>query len=246
MKWINDWPVIGEDKDGDGKGQPVLSYKKPNVGRSYPIQTPQESDEFNENTLGLQWQWMANSQATWYFMNPSKGYLRLFSYKLPDSARNLWDAPNVLLQKFPSDEFMVTTKINFVPNPKLENEKAGLAIMGLSYANIALKSKKDGIYLVFSTCKDADKGNAEKETEMAKLNNGELYLRVEVTAGGKCNFYYSKDGILFTQAGEEFTAEVGRWIGAKVGIFCTRQTQINDSGWADFDWFRVEKPGTKR
>jgi beta-xylosidase len=246
MKWINDWPVIGEDKDGDGKGQPVLSYKKPNVGRSYPIQTPQESDEFNENTLGLQWQWMANSQATWYFMNPSKGYLRLFSYKLPDSARNLWDAPNVLLQKFPSDEFMVTTKINFVPNPKLENEKAGLAIMGLRFANIALKSKKVGIYFVFSTCKDADKGNAEKETEMAKLNNGELYLRVEVTAGGKCNFYYSKDGILFTQAGEEFTAEVGRWIGAKVGIFCTRQTQINDSGWADFDWFRVEKPGTKR
>ncbi|HEY6956476.1 MAG TPA: hypothetical protein VI385_14600, partial [Flavisolibacter sp.] len=46
--------------------------------------------------------------------------------------------------------------------------------------------------------------------------------------------------------GEEFTAVVGRWIGAKVGIFCTRQTQINDSGWADFDWFRVEKPATKR
>ncbi|MGZ3951195.1 MAG: beta-xylosidase family glycoside hydrolase, partial [Flavisolibacter sp.] len=172
--------------------------------------------------------------------------LRLFSYKLPDSARNLWDAPNVLLQKFPADEFMVTTKINFVPNPKLENEKAGLAVMGLSYANLALKSKKVGTYLVFSTCKGADKGNAEIETEIAKLNDGELYLRVEVTAGGKCNFYYSKEGISFTKAGEEFTAEVGRWIGAKVGLFCTRETQINDSGWADFDWFRVEKPDTKR
>ena len=246
MKWINDWPVIGEDKDGDGKGEPVLRYTKPNVGKTYSVQTPAETDEFKENSLGMQWQWMANPQPAWYFLNPSKDYLRLFSYKLPDSARSLWDAPNALLQKFPADEFMVTTKINFVPNPKLENEKAGLAVMGLSYANLALKSKKDGIYLVYSLCKDADKGNAEKETVITKTNGGELYLRVQITNGAKCNFYYSTDGTSFTRVGEEFTAEVGRWIGAKVGIFFTRQTQINDSGWADFDWFRVEKPDTKR
>jgi beta-xylosidase len=47
MKWINDWPVIGVDKDSDGKGVPVLIYKKPNVGKTYPIETPAESDEFN-------------------------------------------------------------------------------------------------------------------------------------------------------------------------------------------------------
>ena len=113
--------------------------------------------------------------------------------------------------------------------------------MGLTYANLALKSKKDGIYLVYSVCKDADKEKAEKETIITKLNSGEIYLRVQVTNGGKCNFYYSINKKTFTKAGEEFTAEVGRWIGAKVGIFCTRETQINDSGWTDFDWFRVEK-----
>jgi beta-xylosidase len=241
MKWVTDWPVIGEDKDGDGKGEPVLKYKKPNVGKTYPIQTLVESDEFNNNTLGLQWQWMANPKPTWYFLNLSKGSLRLFSCKLPDSAKNLWDAPNVLLQKFPADEFMVTTKMNFMPNTKLENEKAGLAIMGLSYANISVKSKKEGIFLVYSVCKDADKGKAEKETLVKKLNSSEIYLRVQIIKGGKCNFYYSEDGTTFTKAGEEFTAEVGRWIGAKVGIFCTRETQINDSGWSDFDWFRVEQ-----
>ena len=76
---------------------------------------------------------------------------------------------------------------------------------------------------------------------ITKLNSGGIYLRVKVTNGGKCNFYYSTDGITFIQAGEEFTAEVGRWVGAKAGIFCTREIQTNDSGWADFDWFRVEK-----
>jgi hypothetical protein len=47
MKWVDDWPVIGVDKDGDGCGEPVLTYKKPNVGKNYPICTPQESDEFD-------------------------------------------------------------------------------------------------------------------------------------------------------------------------------------------------------
>ncbi len=41
MKWINNWPVIGVDKDGNGKGEPVLVYKKPTVGKTvYPIATP--------------------------------------------------------------------------------------------------------------------------------------------------------------------------------------------------------------
>lgn len=241
MKWINDWPVIGTDKDGDGKGEPVLVYKKPNVGKTYPIITPAESDEFNDTKIGLQWQWMANPKATWAFANASNGSLRLFSDKMPDSARNLWVAPNVLLQKFPAEEFMATTKMTFNPNTKLENEKAGLTMMGFSYASLTLKSKKDGIYLVYTVCKDADKGKPESEVVIAKVDDATIYLRVKVTKGAKCRFSYSVDGKQFTEAGEEFQAEVGRWIGAKLGIFCTRETQINDSGYADFDWFRVEQ-----
>ena len=241
MKWVNDWPVIGEDKDGDGKGEPILNYKKPNVRKKYPIQTPPESDEFNGTSLGLQWQWPANPQATWSFLNPATGSLRLYSDKLPEGGKNLWDAPNVLQQKFPADEFIVTTKILFKPNnTKLENEKAGLVIMGFSYANVALKSKKDGIYLVYTIAKDAVKGKPETEKIIQKLPSPTAYLRVKVRSGAKCQFSYSLDGTKFTEVGEPFPAEVARWKGSKVGLFCTRESQINDSGYADFDWFRVE------
>ena len=240
MKWINDWPVIGIDKEGDGKGEPVLVYKKPNVGRSLPVSSPQESDEFNENKIGLQWQWMANPKGTWAFANSSSGSLRLFSDKMPDGAGNLWDAPNVLLQKFPADEFMVTTRMTFNPNPRLENEKAGLVIMGLSYADISLKSKKDGVYLIYSSCNEADKGNKEYETLISNSGAKTIYFRVKVMKAAKCTFSYSMDGKQFIETGDEFQAETGRWIGAKFGIFCTRETQINDSGYADFDWIRIE------
>ena len=240
MKWVNDWPVIGLDKDGDGTGEPVSIYKKPNVGKTFPIVTPVESDEFNDRKLGLQWQWMANPEATWAFMHAANGSLRLFTDMIPDSAKNLWGASNVLLQKFPADEFMVTTKLKFTPNEKLENEKAGLTVMGFSYANLALKSKKDGLYLVYIVCKDAEQGKREVEKVLTKVTDPTVYLRVKVRPGAKCNFSYSLDGKTFTEAGGEFQAEMGRWKGAKVGLFATRETQINDSGFADFDWFRVE------
>ena len=29
MRWNDDWPVIGNDPDGDGCGNPVLTHKKP-------------------------------------------------------------------------------------------------------------------------------------------------------------------------------------------------------------------------
>ena len=240
MKWINDWPVIGDDKDGDGKGDPVLTWKKPNVKKTYPIQTPAESDEFNSTALGLQWQWMANPKPTWLFMNASNGSMRLFSDMI-DTSKNLWFAPNVLLQKFPADEFVATTKFTFKPNTRLENEKAGLVIMGFSYASLALKNTKNGIYLVHTICKDAVKNLNEVEKVITKVTDPTIYLKAKISKAAKCRFSYSLDGITFINVGEEFQAEVGRWIGAKMGLFCTRETQINDSGYADFDWFRVDK-----
>ncbi|TDH27773.1 glycosyl hydrolase 43 family protein [Segetibacter sp. 3557_3] len=240
MKWVNDWPVIGVDKDGDGKGEPVLTYKKPNVGKTYPIQTPAETDEFNGLTPGKQWQWQANPKGTWSFLNVSNGSLRLYSDEVYDSSRNLWNTSNILLQKFPADEFMVTTKLTFKPNTRLENEKAGLVVMGFSYAGLALKSKKDGIYLVHTLCKDALRHKPETEKSITKVSNGTAWFRVVVTSGAKCRFSYSLDGTTFTQTGDEFQAEVGRWKGAKVGLYCTREGQINDSGYGDFDYFRVE------
>ena len=240
LKWVNDWPVIGTDQDGDGKGEPLLRYRKPNVGKSYPIKVPATTDEFNGPELGLQWQWMANPKGTWYFMNPGAGSLRLYSVQLPDSASNLWGAPNMLLQKFPAEEFMITTKFMFNPNKKLENERTGLMIMGFSYAGLELKSSKDGINLLSVLCKDAEGRKKETETVETKVASSYVYFRVEVSKGGLCRFSYSFDNKTFVSAGAEFKAEKGRWIGSRIGIFCSRDTTTNDSGWADFDWFRIE------
>ncbi|MGN6298872.1 MAG: glycoside hydrolase family 43 protein [Ginsengibacter sp.] len=242
MHWQNNWPVIGIQKNKDSISEPVLIFKKPAVGKKYPIRNPQESDEFNGNNLGLQWQWMANPQSYWNYMNAANGSLRLYSAKIPDSVVNLWGVPNVLLQKFPADEFMATTRMDFYPNEKLENEKAGLTVMGMNYASLAIKKKDGKLWLVYGDCENADKGNRENEQTISALKNGKIYLRVTVSEGALCRFSYSFNGKDFTEVQNTFKGREGKWIGAKVGLFCTRQSQTNDSGFADFDWFRVQKP----
>jgi len=241
MRWVNDWPVIGEDKDGDGKGEPVIIHKKPTIGAATTIMTPAESDEFNSNIIGLQWQWQANPQPTWYFMNTAIGALRLYSYQQPAEAKNLWSVPNVLLQKFPAEEFVVTTRLSFKPNQTLEQEQAGLVIMGQSYAHLSLKNSKQGMQLIYAVCKEAMKGTLETQRVIAPLKNNDIHLKVSVTKNGVCKFGYSEDGKKFELLPDQFQAEAGKWIGAKVGLFCTRQSQTRDSGYVDVDWFRITK-----
>jgi beta-xylosidase len=241
MKWVNNWPVIGLDTGADGKGEPVLTYKKPNVGKiSYPVLNPVESDEFNAGKIGLQWQWQANPQPAWSFADVVKGVLKLYTVKIPEGAKNLWDVPNLLMQKFPADVFMATAKLTFKPNMALENEKSGLVIMGRNYATIGIKSKKNGLFLYYGVCMNADKGKAENETQVTRLNTSSVYLRVTVTAGARCQFSYSLDGKKYTNAGNIFEAVPGQWIGAKAGLFAVRNTDTNDAGGAEYDWFRVE------
>lgn len=256
MKWVNDWPVIGIDKDGDGCGEPVLTYKKPNVGQTYPICTPLESDEFNTNILGLQWQWHGNINEKWHYCNPTDGYIRLYSHPVPKDYKSLWDVSNLLMQKVPAPNFTATSKLKFSPIEKYKGERAGLVVMGMDYAALAIENTEKGLILSQVECLKADKGNTETVNESVMLKNNEVYLRAKVTTTGEkidksegghdllvmCQMYYSTNGKKFQKLGKEFQLKEGKWIGAKVGVFCTRPAIVtNDGGWADVDWFRMEE-----
>lgn len=241
MLWKNDWPVIGEDRDGDGCGDPVLMWKKPGVDRTYPLATPAESDEFNANTLGLQWQWHANPMSWWVFTNAAAGCLSLYSAPVSDDYKSLWDVSNLLLQKLPASEFTATTKLTFHPSAKVKGERAGLVMMGLDYAALAIENTPSGLVLSQVECLKADKGKTEQVKASAPLIDNTVWLRTQVRPDATCTFSYSMDGKKYTSLGERFTLREGKWIGAKVGFFCTRPVGNNDGGRIDIDWFRITK-----
>ena len=184
MSWTSDgWPVIGEDKDGDGVGEPVSRYRKPALKSSGVFQ-PAESDTFASTELGLQWQWHALPSPYWYYLNPATrethtnglGSLRLYSVEQNEGWKNLGDTPNLLLQKTPADRFCVTAKVCFIPNPQLaeRNESCGLVLMGQDYATLKLVDTKDGVVLQYVECHNALKGSEEEVLAQVKLESEPL------------------------------------------------------------------------
>ncbi|GGF11355.1 glycoside hydrolase family 43 protein [Flavobacterium limi] len=239
MKWQNDWPVIGIDEDKNGIGEPVMVYKKPNVGKkTFPVETPTDSDEFNHSKLGLQWQWHANPQITWG-LPTTMGYYNLNCIPVPKDYNNLFDVPNLLLQKLPANQFTATTKITF--NSRFDGEYTGLVIMGLDYSFLCLKQEDGKLFLSQKTALKADKKGIEAESKRILIKDRTLYLQVKVKAGGICNFFYSEDGEKFSPVGDSFTAREGKWIGAKIGFLALREGIINDAGSVAIDWFRITK-----
>lgn len=242
MKWANDWPMIGIDQDKNGIGEPVISYKKPTIGKNYPILTPPETDEFDGNDIGIQWQWSANSNITWYSKLIGQNFLRLFSVKIPDGTKNLWNVPNLMTQKFPAPNFTASTKVKLTPEEATEGKTAGLLVMGTDYQSIVITNKLDGFYVQLKQAIKAEKGNEEIVLFEAKLKGNEVYLQVNVNEpNGISQFSYSENGKKFTNVGEPFQAKPGKWIGAKVGLYSISTTDAKRGGYADFDWFRISK-----
>ena len=250
MKWVNDWPVIGVDKDGDGCGDPVSRYRKPKTDKTYPIETPVESDEFDTRKLGLQWEWHANYQDVFGFTT-NMGYARIYGHELSPHFKNFWEVPNLLMQKFPAEEFTATAKLKV--SAKDDGQLSGLIIMGWDYSWIGVEKQGEKFLLKQAVCKDAEQDNLEQVSTLAVLEPSrkfeaglfpnyerEIYIRVHVGKGAYCRFSYSLDGKKFTEAGTLFKARQGKWIGAKVGMFSVTP-HGKERGWVDVDWFRVEK-----
>lgn len=239
MKWIDGWPVIGTDPENTGTGNPVRTFKKPGTGAGWPVMTPPESDEFNGNQLGLQWQWHANYQTTWGYPSGNMGFFRLNCIPRPKEAKNLWDISNLLLQKFPAPEFTATTRLTF--DARFDGEETGLVVMGADYGRIGLSRENGKLYVRTAVCQKADGGSKEEVSQASQVDSGTIFLRVKVEVNALCSFSYSTDGRAFIQTDKPFKVRQGRWIGAKVGFYALRDGIINDAGSADVDWFRIEK-----
>ena len=248
VTWKDNWPVMGKVPAKGYCGEPVITYRKPSTKGKVDVVNPVESDEFNSPKLGLQWQWHANYDQK-FGMPTAFGTFRLYTHKVSKEFKNMWEVPNLLLQKTPADKFTATTKLRFTS--KDDNQMGGLIVMGHDYFALMLKRVKDEFLLQLVTCKSADKGTPEqvktiatlKPTEKDKIDyqpaiHEDIYLRVNV-ADGECNFAYSLNGKKYTAVEGNFKIKEGKWIGAKVGLAAIEPAGKTNRGWIDADWFRV-------
>ena len=246
VDWSSGWPMMGNN------GEPYTKYRKPLTKnqKSSAICNPQESDEFNDGQLGLQWQWHANYDQL-YGMPTANGFYRLYTQDLPQHFRSLWDVPNLLLQKPTALRFTATAKVRFAS--KDDNQYGGLVMMGRDYSALVVHRQGDAFLLQRHTCKGADAGQTEIQQTLATLMPTDrdtipyspaiyidLYLRLTVK-DGQCRFAYSMDGKHYKDAGDVFAMREGKWIGAKFGFVAECSNRKGNRGWLDVDWIRITK-----
>ncbi len=234
LSWENRWPVIGADNQGNGTGEPVTGWKMPFTGRTYPVAVPQTGDEFASSTLGLQWQWEANSNENWFSTTARPGYLRL--YAEPGDVSALWATPSLLLQKFPAPRFTAETSIDV---DSLRNGRAGLIIMGLDYCTVTVAPYAERLEVQQHVRHDAGGSGDAIEMYSHPVGSRTIRLRVDVDSSATCSFSYSIDGVTFTPLEYTFNAREGKWIGAKVGLFCIGTGKLGQPACVDVDWFRI-------
>ena len=245
MRWHEDgWPVMGDDTDGDGTGQPVLTHLKPALP-TQPASTPATSDHFTDGRPDLQWQWQGNPGADW-IVPPSgevRDRLRLRTVSLPQ-AKSLWLAPNLLMQKFPAPEF--SAEVILTLHAAIAGERAGLIVFGYDYGWAGLRLTETGeVELLHARCQRADKGGAEQTTTTARwAPDRAVRLRVTVAADRTCRFSYREaedETGVFVPLGTPFLASSSRWVGAKVGVFAAGPAGGATTGHADFEFFKVAR-----
>lgn len=252
LRWENGWPFIGHDQDGDGIGEPVSACTPPKTNKISAELCIPTSDEFTANQLGLQWQWQANPDPAWYDLSARPGFLRLYAVSPPDRSANLWLLRNILAQKFHAERFTVKVCLSFYPSAV--GERAGMIIMGSDYACLSLRRRQAGVMLELAFCLKADQGGEETIVAAVPLPQAEVFLQVQVQAGGRCTFAYSLDDLFYVPLAGAFLAAPGKWVGAKIGLLALaataepfagdapvpRGTSDESTGWADFDFIRFD------
>lgn len=243
VDWVDGWPVMGVDKDGDGCGEPVRTHQKPDVGRDWLKVNPAETDEFNGDRIGLQWSWNANEKVSWSVSLPQKSVLRLLAVPKQTNEASMWNVPNILTQRLPAENFTATTKVKLnIEWDVWQGKQAGLIVLGNDYSYLVVRKDDDGYYVEQLQNKEANLGGLEKSIAQKRIASGEVYLRVRVVGtDALCRFSFSENGETFEEIGVAFNASRVLWSSAKIGIFCTSEPEVRIGGWADFDWFKIGK-----
>ena len=269
LAWQADgWPLIGEDPDGDGVGQPVKGWEIPGQAGNGVMAG---SDRPSPYGIGLEWQYPTIPSPYWHYALPDGG-IRLYSVIQKNPEANLWNCPNLLLQKFPAEQFTVTARMTFMPNPVLKGEQAGFLVQGDDYAGVRLVDTPDGARLEYFSCREAPEGTAEEVSVLATLpyslqepdfpyasgnvpavnypafKKAEILVKLTVkpravesnVPDAVCYFSYATDGKHFKQVKQEFLARPELWIGAKFGFYCNRPVWKNDGGWVDIQDLKIQ------
>lgn len=205
VRWVDDWPIIGQPIDGGTTGEPVSVWKKPDVGGNFPVRVPQTSDEFSSPVLGPQWEWNHNPDDDHWSLTARPGFIRLTAMPATD----LLHARNTLTEMMQDPAFELTVRLD--TTCMRNGQHAGLSMFSSKPSGVAVIEKEDKRRLVFFA--------QSTETEGPPLTDGPILLRVHIEQETATYSYSLDEGRTFQQLGQPSRIYFSWWKAARPAIF---------------------------
>ncbi|WP_242952149.1 glycoside hydrolase family 43 protein [Butyrivibrio sp. YAB3001] len=239
MTFEDDWPVIGKKIEGECCGEPVRTYKKPLEVASY-----NEKETTNPGITDLYlrgWQWNANHEDSWITNENDDESITLYC-NYDEKERYIPELPCILLKKWEAPEFEHTYKLDL--SQLCKGDYVGVINLGMSYLAVVFEKKEDKIVAssISGRQEFTDGGILynESETEICSDVPHHVYIKYEVKNIGMrkekeipvapeeiVRYYMSYDGKDYNKVAE-ISAEAGRWVGVKQGVFALSHNEASN------------------
>ncbi|WP_320111044.1 glycoside hydrolase family 43 protein [Draconibacterium orientale] len=225
----NGWPVV------NGNGTVDVDMTCPTLPLK-PLPEPPTKVEFDNEKLGLDWNYIQAPVESNFSLTERKGFLRLKGAAETISTSH---SSTFVGRRLKHHYFTATTQLDF--DPKNENEEAGLILLnnGSHFDILVSKKGNDRILTV-----KLQFGQTVYTSKAYTLKPGPVKLRVN---GDKTTFTFS-----FAQGNDEFTPvetadakflateTVGFFTGIYVGLYASGNGKTSEAN-ADFDWIEYLK-----
>lgn len=236
VKWDEDgWPVVNGGKGIEAEmAAPKLT--------PHPFASPPARDEFEDDALGLAWNYLRNPFEENYSLTERPGYLRLRGTAV---TMNDADSPTFVGRRQTDLNCRASARLEFAP--ATENEEAGIVLRGNDRFHYDLGvTLREGRRRVF--LRKVLDGKPVEPVSYADLPDGAVTLTV---AARPLSYAFACEaGGETVSLGEALTGDlssekIGGFTGVYIGMYATGNGQ-NSSRVADFDYFEYRSEDNER
>ncbi len=219
------WPVV------NGNGTASVNMTCPTLPLK-PFSEKPARIEFDNEKLGLDWNYIQQPNESNFSLTERKGYLRL---KGAPETLNTHQTSTFVGKRVKHHYFTATTQIEF--DPKKENEEAGMILVNNGSHFDIMITKKEGKRILEVKLQF---GRTIYTSKQYVLKPGPVNLKID---GNKSTYTFS-----YAQGNDEYTEvetadskflateTVGFFTGVYVGFYATGNGKVSKTN-ADYNWF---------
>lgn len=241
MKWTED----GWLRMADGSNL-AKEYFEPSKLPEVPVKQIPDFDDFDDETLGIQYYAPRIMPQRFIDLKSRPGYLRMRGQE----SRTSLNKVSILARKLTSVHATITTKMEF--NPEVHQHSAGLIMYydNMNYINLRKYYSETFGQNALSIIHLENGEKTEFLNTRIPVDDVPIYLRLHIN-GRKSYFEWSYDGKDYLAIGKVFDTtkfsdeycKYGEFTGTFVGITCA--DRVKHQHYADFDFFEYIADETK-